>query len=171
MLWVDLEKHVSLLQSFWSRDFFGKLKSCQKYKVWSVYGHQFTVSNLPEIDEFRTRVNYPKIASLKVYDAVWRPILTKYSQISREMLFLELRFCLVGLVLASDQAIELRKALFDAERYDTTVIQDSWRKVTRADYRNLGKSSKFLDSKTFGRWICWRAMLRLRTDNFFKAHW
>ena len=58
------------------------------------------------------------------------------------MQFLGLRFCLVGLVLASDQAIELRKALFDAERYDTTVIQDSWRKVTRDDYKNLGKDSE-----------------------------
>ena len=58
------------------------------------------------------------------------------------MVLLGLSISLVGLVVASDQAIELRKALFDAERYDTSVIQDSWRKVTRNDYKNLGKFPK-----------------------------
>ena len=55
------------------------------------------------------------------------------------MLLLKLKFCLLGLVLASDQALELRKALFDPKRYDKAVIQDSWRKVTPNDYKNLGE--------------------------------
>ena len=54
------------------------------------------------------------------------------------MIFLWLGFFSVRLVRASDQARELRKSLLDSERYDTAVIQDSWRKVTRDDYKNLG---------------------------------
>ena len=65
-----------------------------------------------------------------------------FSKLVEKMLFLELLFWLVGLVQAYDQAIELRKALFDSERYDTAVIQDSWRKVTKDDYKNLGKFCK-----------------------------
>ena len=54
------------------------------------------------------------------------------------MLLLKLKFCFLGIVLASDQALELRKALFDPERYDKAVIQDTWQKLTRNDYKNLG---------------------------------
>ena len=58
------------------------------------------------------------------------------------MLLLKLKFCLFGLVLASDQALELRKALFDPKRYDKAVIQDTWQKLTRNDYKNLGEFAK-----------------------------